>query len=104
MRLIFDLLFQLKPFRNLDIEYRISTKKTLEAITFFIFWCFFLVCWNLFTQWCLICFVLFLPQQMKFGTGMLRDLHESKLVGTFRQTEVFLTSISWFFVACFLCI
>jgi hypothetical protein len=102
MRLLVDLLFQLGPLRALDIEYRISSKNTLELLLSTSFCICSLCVWNIFSQVCILCCVILLPQQMKFGTGLLRDLHESKMLGTFRQTEVFLTCISWIFIPCFL--
>ena len=95
MRLFIDLLFRLPPLKAIEVEQRVALKYQTVSYLSKISMAQFLAIWNLYAQWYLLVLWFYLPQQMKFGTGLLRDLHETKIFGTFYQAEFFIHTLSW---------
>ena len=95
MRLFFDLLFRLPPFKTIELEKRLELKYAASSFFSRTLIGLFLCIWNVYAQLYLLLLCFYLPQQMKFGTGLLRDLHETKVFGTFYQAEFFIHCVSW---------
>ena len=95
MRLFIDLLFRLPPFKTIEIEQRLALKYMLVSYVSKLFIGLYFLLWNIYAQIYLFILWFYLPQQMKFGNGLLRDLHEAKIFGTFYQAEFFIHFISW---------